>query len=298
MYGTDTGTWSGSARRALAEPKASLIYRFSPDTEVYASYGTGFHSDDLRGVNQAKIEHESGAPLIASQTGEELGLRQDLLEHRMAITVALFSLNAQSETTYDPDVGQDSAGPASIRRGYEVNLTYQLTHWLEFYGSYSGDQARYTSDYDDGSGHAGRYLPNAPLDTGDFSLYLSHFGPWSGSLEYRLLGRYPVTSGPCTNNAVAAAFGRGLTCADAPITPGTDTVWAAGYGELNGDVHYAFPRGWNVGLGIYNLLNVHQNSMTYYYVYRLAGQPDAGQAGETFHPLEPISVRLTVGRTF
>ncbi len=298
MYGTDTGTWSGTASRALPEPKASLIYRFTPDTEAYASYGIGFHSDDLRGVNQAKALHEYGAPLIASQTGEELGLRQDLLNHRIALTFALFTLQAQSETTYDPDIGQDTAGPGSHREGYEINVTYQATRHIEIYGSYSGDRARYTTQYDDGSGHEGTYLPNAPVGTGEFSFYLTNLGPWSGSLEYRYLGKYPLTSGPCSNAAVVTDFGAGFSCANAPMYDNTKgTVWAAGYGEWNGDVDYDFGHGLSTSLGIYNILNTHAESMEYYYIYGL--KDGAGpEAGPTFHPLEPISARLTLTKTF
>ncbi|HTT05641.1 MAG TPA: TonB-dependent receptor [Steroidobacteraceae bacterium] len=298
MYGADSGTYSGSASRALPQPKASLIYRFSPDTEAYASYGIGFHSDDLRGVNQARIEGIPGAPLIASQTGEELGLRQDLLHHRIALTLALFTLQAQSETTYDPDVGQDSAGPGSHREGYEINVTWQAARHLEIYGSYSGDRARYTTTYDDGSGHEGTYLPNAPQGTGEFSVYLTHLGPWSGSLEYRYLGKYPTTSGPCTQAAAAADFGTGATCATAPFYDHTQgTQWASGYGEWNGDVDYQFGDGFSAGLGIYNILNAHSNTMEYYYVYALNDGAGA-VAGPTFHPLEPISARLTLTKTF
>jgi hypothetical protein len=45
------------------------------------------------------------ARLIASQTGEELGLRQDLLERRIALTLALDTLHAQSETAYNAYIG-------------------------------------------------------------------------------------------------------------------------------------------------------------------------------------------------
>ena len=38
--------------------------------------------------------------------------------------------------------------------------------------------------------------------------------------------------------------------------------------------------------------------MEYYYVYRLPGQPSYGEAGETFHPLEPLEVRLTIAKPF
>ena len=171
------------------------------------SWGRGFHSDDLRGVTQAAATGQSGAPLIARQKGEEFGVRQQLVGGKVAITLALFNLDAESETTYDPDAGEDGAGPGSRRRGYEINLTYQALKWLELYASYSGDHARFTADFDDGTGHVGRYLPNAPFATGSFNIYVKNLGAWSGGLEYRYLGREPLSA----DNAIQSA----------------------GYGELN-----------------------------------------------------------------
>ncbi|MGB6450561.1 MAG: TonB-dependent receptor [Steroidobacteraceae bacterium] len=294
MYGSDVGTWYGTASRALPEPKASLIFRVAEDTELYTSYGVGFHSDDLRGVNQARIEGVDGAPLIAKQTGEEVGVRQDFFDHKIATTLAVYSLDAQSETTYNPDIGQDTAGPGSHRTGFELNVTYQILRWLELYGSYSGDRARYTTPYDDGTGHLGEYLPNAPFATGQFNLYVTNLGPWSGGLEYRYLSSFPLSSGPCADSAVATDFGHGMTCADAPTEKGM--VFGSGYGEWNGDVHYAFGRGWSAGLGVYNILNKKANSMEYWYVDRLPGEPLYGQADVHFHPLEPTTARLTIAK--
>lgn len=296
MYGIDHGTYSGAANRILPEPKGSLIFSASETLEFYMSAGRGFHSDDIRGVNQAKIDGVAGAPLIASQLGEEVGMRQELFDKRVSLTVALYNLDAQSETTYDPDVGQDAAGPGSHRMGYEINITYQALRWLEFYGSYSGDRARYTSPLDDGTGHVGTYLPNAPFATGSFNVYIKDLGPWSGGLAYRYLGAYPLSSGPCSNAAVAADFPGLTSCAQAPTAKGQ--VFGSGYGEWNADVHYALPDGWGAGLGIYNLLNKKANSMEYWYVDRLPGEPAYGAADLHFHPLEPISARLTIQKTF
>lgn len=296
IYGTDVGTYSGAASSALPEPKASLIFTPRDTTEFYLSYGRGYHTDDLRGVNQARLAGVAGAPLIASQTGEELGMRQELLGGKIAATVALYTLSAQSETTYNPDIGQDTAGPGSSRRGFELNVTYQALRWLEFYGSYSGDRARYTSPLDDGTGHLGYYLPNAPFATGTFNVYVKNLGPWSAGLAYRYLGAYPLSSGPCNNAAVATDFPGLNSCASAPTPRGQ--VFGSGYGEWNADLHYAFADGWKGGLGIYNLLNNHSNAMEYYYVDRLAGEPAAGEADIHFHPLEPISARLTVSKVF
>jgi outer membrane receptor protein involved in Fe transport len=296
IYGIDSGTNYGTANQTLPEPKASLIFTPMDTTEFYLSYGTGFHSDDLRGVSQARIEGVPGAPLIAKQTGEEVGMRQELLNGKMAATLALFNLHAQSETTYDPDIGQDAAGPGSTRRGFEVNVTYQALRWLEFYGSYSGDRARYTSPLDDGTGHLGYYLPNAPFATGALNLYVTNLGPWSGGLAYRYLGAFPLSSGPCNAAAVANDFHGLDTCANAPTPPGQ--VFGSGYGEWNGNLHYAFRHGWTLGLGVYNLLNKKANAMQYWYVDRLPHEPSTGAADVHFHPLEPISARLSLGKSF
>jgi outer membrane receptor protein involved in Fe transport len=294
--GTDEGTNYGTASKALFEPKANFIFEASPTSEYYLSAGRGFHSDDLRGVNQARNTGTAGAPLIAEQTGEEIGTRHEFYDRKVALTLALFNLDAQSETTYDPDIGQDTAGPASRRYGYEINITYQALRWLEFYGSVSQDHARFNTPYNDGTGHLGTYMPNAPLATGSFNVYVKNLGAWSGGLEYRYLGAYPLSSGPCINSAVRTDFPGLTTCAQAPTPKGE--VYGHGYGEWNGDVHYALSHGWSMSLGVYNLLNKKADAMEYWYVDRLPGEPAYGVADVHVHPLEPVAARFTLSKTF
>jgi outer membrane receptor protein involved in Fe transport len=190
----------------------------------------------------------------------------------MTATIAIFNLDAASETTYDPDAGEDSAGPASRRYGYEINLTYQALRWLEFYASYSGDHARFKTDFDDGTGHIGRFLPNAPVATGSFNIYVKNLGPWSGGLEYRYLGREPLSS--------------------------DNQVQGSGYGEWNGDVRYFIGDKWNVGLGLYNILGVRANAADFWYIDRLRGEPADGVADVHSHPIEPRTVRVTLSKMF
>jgi outer membrane receptor protein involved in Fe transport len=273
IHGIDSGTNAGAKGASIFQPKGSLIFTVAPTTEVYVSAGRGFHSDDLRGVTQpAAARSQAGAQLIAEQVGEEIGLRQELLQGRITATVAVFNLDAASETTYDPDAGEDSAGPASRRYGYEINLTYQALRWLEFYASYSGDHARFKTDFDDGTGHVGRFLPNAPAATGSFNIYVKNLGPWSGGLEYRYLGREPLSS--------------------------DDQVQGSGYGEWNGDGRYTFGDNWNIGLGVYNILGVRANAADFWYVDRLPGEPADGVADVHTHPLEPRTVRVTLSKIF
>ena len=271
--GSDAGTNQGHARSALFEPKGGVVATLSKGTELYASAGRGFHSDDIRGVNQARKTGLAGAPLIAQQMGEEIGMRQSLCHDAVALTLALFNLDAQSETTYDPDIGQDSAGPASRRTGYEINLTWQARRWLELYASLSQDRARFKTPYDDGTGHVGPYLPNAPFATGSLAIYVTNFGRWSGGLLYRYLGAYPLSA--------------------------DNVIRGSGYGEWNGDLRYRFAGGWSAALGVYNILDSKANAMTYWYVDRISkSEPSGGVADVHMHPLEPLSLRLTVSRYF
>jgi outer membrane receptor protein involved in Fe transport len=301
LHETAGYTNGGTAAQSLLQPKGSLIYTPTETLELYLAAGRGFHSADLRGVNQNTsvdlgLPH---TPLLARQEGQEVGVRA-AVERDLVFTFAVYNLWQQSETTIDPDVGQDIAGPPSRRYGYEINATYQINRRLEFYGSYSGNHTRYTRPFDDGTGHLGTYITDAPVATGSLALYLTNLGPWSGGLNYRYLGNYPLSSGPCVNSAAVKDFpGVATSCANAPTSLGQ--VNGKGFGELNLDAHYAFPSGWSAALGIYNLLNTHAAAAGFWYVDRLRPEigtyPD-GRADVHEHPLEPLMARFTISKQF
>ena len=300
LHETAGYTNAGTQHQSLLQPKANLIYTPTHYLEFYLSAGQGFHSADLRGVNQDKSVNLGlpNTPLLAKQDGEEAGMRAEVARN-LAFTFALFNLWQQSETIIDPDVGQDIAGPASRRDGYEVNLTYQATRYLEFYLSYSGDHTRFTHPFDDGTGHLGDYITDAPVATGAAAIYLTNLGSWSGGLNFRYLGGYPLSSGPCVDSAARNDFPGVSSCANAPTAPAQ--VNAKGFGELNFDVHYAFASGWGASLGVYNVLNTHAAAAEFWYVDRLKSEiataPD-GIADVHEHPLEPLMARLTISKQF
>jgi outer membrane receptor protein involved in Fe transport len=272
VSGSDTGTSGGSASQSLFEPKASIIVSPWESVEFYASAGTGFHSDDIRGATQAASTGVVGAPLIARQSGEEVGMRANILPNLTA-TLTGFYLKSQSETTYDPDAGQDSAGPGSLRSGVELNTTYQALRWLEFYTSLAVSRARYTDLSDDGNGgHVGTHIPNAPSVIGSLAAYVRGLDGWSGALEYRYLGEFPVTP--------------------------DNSITSAGYGEWNLDINYALESGWKLGVGLYNVLDTKADAAAFYYTDRLPGEPAGGVGDLHIHPIEPRTVRLTLGRMF
>jgi outer membrane receptor protein involved in Fe transport len=291
----------GTQAQSLVQPKGSLIYAPTPSLELYLSAGRGFHSADLRGVNQDRSVDLGlpNTPLLARQEGQEAGLRATW-RPELAFTVAVFNLWQQSETIIDPDVGEDTAGPPSRRYGFEVNVTYQVNRWLELYGSYSGDHTRFTRPFDDGTGHQGDYITDAPVATGSLALYVHGVGRWSGGLDYRYLGNYPLSSGPCVDAAAVHDFpGVATSCANAPTLPGQ--VNAKGFGQLNLDARYALPSGWSASLGVYNLLNTHAAAAEFWYVDRLKSEVDGypdGRADVHEHPLEPLMARFTITKRF
>jgi outer membrane receptor protein involved in Fe transport len=300
LHETAGYTNGGTAQQNLVQPKGSLIFTPSDFLEFYLSAGRGFHSADLRGVNQ-DVSVDLGLPhthLLSKQEGQEVGVRA-AVDHDLTFTLALYNLWQQSETIIDPDIGADTAGPPSRRYGYEINVTYQVNRHLEFYGSYSGDHTRFTHPLDDGTGHLGDYITDAPIATGSLALYLKDLGPWSGGVNVRYLGNYPLSSGPCVNSAAIHDFPGVSTCANAPTAPGQ--VDGKGFAEVNLDAHYAFPDNWSVGLGIYNLFNTHAAAAEFWYVDRLQNEIGTyrdGRADVHEHPLEPIMARFTVTKKF
>jgi outer membrane receptor protein involved in Fe transport len=272
ISGGDIGTNTGHASQSLFQPKGNIAVTPLDWLEVYVSAGQGFHSDDLRGVTQAASSGVAGAPLIAKQVGEEVGLRANILPSLTA-TLTYFYLKSQSETTYDPDAGQDGAGPGSRRTGFELNTTWQATSWLEFYTSLAVSHARYTEITDDGAGgHLGTWIPNAPNIIGSLAAYVKNLGPWTGGLEYRYLGAFPVTP--------------------------DDMVEGKGYGEWNLEGAHAFDNGWKLGVGVYNLLDTKADAAAFWYADRLPGEPAAGVSDLHVHPIEPLTVRFTLSRAF
>jgi len=291
----------GTAAQSLVQPKGSLIFTPADYLEFYLSAGRGFHSADLRGVNQ-DVSVDLGLPhtnLLSKQEGQEVGMRA-AVGRDLTFTFAVYNLWQQSETIIDPDVGADTAGPPSRRYGYELNVTYQLNRYLEFYGSYSGDHTRFTHPFDDGTGHLGDFITDAPVATGSLALYLKDLGRWSGGMNVRYLGNYPLSSGPCVDSAAVHDFpGVATSCANAPTALGQ--VNGKGFAEVNLDAHYAFPGGWSASVGVYNLLNTHAAAAQFWYVDRLQNEVGAypdGRADVHEHPLEPIMARFTITKKF
>ena len=276
---SDVTGLSGSDSQLLFQPKGSVILGPWLKTELYVSAGRGFHSDDIRGVLGAVsgqgIPSAAGATLLlAPATGEEIGLRSNLIP-RVSLAVAVFREDFRSEQRYNADVGQDSAFAPSRREGVEVGGQYHPWPFIELNADLTFARARYQGTPAEFAafGLDGPWIANAPSFIGSFGVLVDNLGPWFGGLQWRKLGAYPLSDGDAEPKD-------------------------KGYSEFNLDFGYKLSRRLKAQVAVFNLFDERANAAAYYYTGRLPGEPAEGVADDQVHPLEPRSARFTVTATF
>jgi hypothetical protein len=270
---------AGSAHQFLFQPKASVILGPWLKTELYLSAGRGFHSDDIRGVlGTVQVQSLPGAagptPLLAPATGEEIGLRSNLIPH-VQLQASVFREDFRSEQRYNADVGQDSAFAPSRREGVEVGAQYRPWPWLELNTDLTFAKARYQGSAQTFAdfGLNGPWIANAPSFIGSFGVLVDNLGPWFGGLQWRRLGPYPISDGDAQPKD-------------------------KGYSEFNVDAGYRLGSRLKLQASVFNLLNTHANASAYFYTARLPGEPLEGVSDFQIHPLEPRSARFTLTALF
>lgn len=164
------GQGKGSA--TLLSPKASISYEVTPHLEVYANWGRGFHSNDVRGA----VNVDTPVPVLVRGTGKELGARMQ--RAGATLTATYWWLDVASELRFIGDSNAVEPSGASKRHGYEVVVSWQPLPWLVLDGSYTASHARYDN---------GDRIPNAFESAASAGASLVS-GPWSTSLRLRHLG--------------------------------------------------------------------------------------------------------------
>jgi hypothetical protein len=67
---------------------------------------------------------------------------------------------------------------------------------------------------------------------------------------------------------------------------------------LSAMLGYAFNRNWTVQAEMFNLLDRQDSAIDYYYPSRLSGEDAAGVEDVHFHPVEPMSFRISLKAAF
>jgi outer membrane receptor protein involved in Fe transport len=170
----DLGT--GSGHDSIISPKVSAAYEIVPQFEVYANWGRGFHSNDVRGA----INVESPVPVLVRGTGKELGGRLQL--GTVSLTATYWWLDVGSELRFVGDSNAVEPTGASKRHGYEVVGFWRPLPWLALDGSYVASHSRYDN---------GDRIPNAVENAVSAGAAIV-LDSWEASVRVRHLGPYPL----------------------------------------------------------------------------------------------------------
>jgi outer membrane receptor protein involved in Fe transport len=166
----------GRAHDSLVSPKLGAAYKLSDAFEVYANWGRGFHSNDVRGAVRAA----NPAPLLVTGTGEEAGARYQA--GGLSVTAAYWRLNLDSELKFVGDSNAVEPSGASRRRGYELVGFWRPLPWLALDASYTASRSRYDN---------GDRIPNA-FESAAQAGVSAVLHDWEASLRVRHLGPSPL----------------------------------------------------------------------------------------------------------
>lgn len=254
----------GKGNDSLLQPKVGLAWRARESLELYANWGRGFHSNDVRGA-EIQVEPGSGDPadpvdVLVEATGAELGARLEIGRDFNA-SLVLFDLDLDSELVFVGDAGGTEASGSSRRRGVEVNGFWQPLSWLALNGSWTRTDARFS----DAPGDADE-IPGAISDTAAFGANAT-FGPLSFSTRLRYLGDAPLIEDGSAESQDSLLLNAGVAWRRGPLA---------------------------IRLDVFNLLDSSDDDISYFYPSRLPGEPAAGIEDKHFHPLEPRSARFSL----
>ena len=254
---------SGQADDDKLSLKGSLIYTFNPEWEAYFSAGQGLHSNDARGVTTVVDPGDGSAvepvdPLVDS-LGYEVGLR-GFWNERLNTSIALWSLELDSELLFVGDAGNTEATRGSERQGMEVTAYYRLNDYWTADIEYAYTDAKFTDFAPEGDN-----IPGSIEQVVQAGLSGQFLDGWFGSLRLRYFGERPLIE-------------------DGSVKSDSTTV-------LNLRAGYQGPD-WELKMDVLNLLDSDDHDIDYYYASRLPGEPAGGVEDIHFHTLEPRTVRV------
>ena len=259
---------SGTASGSRFSPKLGVIFGPWAKTEFFLNAGKGFHSNDARGVI-GRLDPQ-GAPVTAvpamvGSFGREIGVRTEFIEGLQS-SLALWSLNSDSEILYLPDSGATEATGASRRHGLEWNNHWVARRWLLLDADLAWAHSRYANM--NANGAIGNLIPNSVARVALFRAAIHDLGPWSGGIETRYIGAHPLTQDGS------------LVAPSAIVT--------------NLRVQRAVSTNVGLSLDVLNLFDRPYYDIAYGQDYQASPASPTVPSGITVHPGEPREFRLSV----
>ena len=289
---TDLPHASGFDQASILSPKASLVYSPIPALDLFANFGTGFHSNDARNnvidaraaqIRRAMRRDGRSEPDVAAElaernidpghleegtlpraVGAETGLRTRLFD-QLSLGAALWWMDLESEFVFVGDAGTTEASGKTRRVGLDLEARLQLCSWLWADADLNLSRGE-AVDEPDGADK----IPLAPNQTSTGGLTWRHPNGLEGSLRYRHIGDRPANE-------------------DGSIT-------AEGYTVV--DFSGAYQRGaWRLNLGVENALDAMWNEAQFDTESRLRDEEEPVSEIH-FTPGNPLNMRLGVSLLF
>lgn len=259
---------SGTESDALLQPKFGLAYRLSDSLELYANYGHGFHSNDVRAavnrIDPVTGEDTEAQDILVEGRGGEIGFRYDNLKG-FNISLTAFELATDSELVFVGDAGTTEPSDPTRRSGVELNAFYSISERLVI--DLSAARAR---------GHF-RGLPD-----GANSITDAHENVAAAGLTY--VGTQGVTA-----SLRVRYFGDAALTEDESVMKENSTL-------INAGVSYAAGV-WEMGIDVLNLLDAEDDDIAYFFESRLPGEVEAMEDIH-FHPSNPRVIRAMLRYSF
>ncbi len=215
-------------------PKISTQYHATDKLNLFAKFGIGFHSNDSRLVIQQ--EQSNLAKASSFDVGFEYKPTKKLL-----VNLALWTMKSNQELVYIGDEGTVEINGASIRRGVDLGLAYQIITPLFINLSTNYTHARYV-DGDD------NFIPLSPPLTSTAALQLKLTNGFRASWNTRLMSDRPAIE--------------------------DNSIVAKGYvvNDLNVGV---YKTKWNISLTLHNVFNTKWNETQFLTESRLQNENEA-----------------------
>ena len=253
----------------ILSPKASIAYAFSDNNEMYFSYGNGFHSNDARGVitfaDSIAEEKLSPADPLVKSTGFEWGIKA-LINEQLNTSLAVWSLELDSELLFVGDAGNTEANRPSKRWGIEFNNLWSINEIWSLEADFAYSNAKFNDD-----DLENRSVPGSLKNVASGILSAEYPSGFFASFSFRY-------------------FGEVLLIEDGSIKSEGSTYANLALGWLMDD--------WQVQLDILNIFDSNDHDIDYFYASRLAGEPANGYEDIHYHIFEPRQIRFYLSKEF
>jgi len=282
LGGANNTANGGSVSAHQASPKLGAVvgpFNLLGPTELYANWGHGFHSNDVRGAT-ARVNPQDGSnvdavPLIVKAKGSELGVRVVPLPGWNS-SLSVWQMDLASELVFVGDEGITEPQGASRRTGLEWSNYFTPVSGLIVDADIALSKARFKEEI-----NGGRHVPNAIPLTLSLGMSYDDGGPWFGGIRLRYLGAYALEE---TGTEKSTAF------------------WMA-----NLKLGYRINKQWQATLDVLNLFDRKANDIEYWGGACTRNEAVAGTGGcgtgsaidgRLIHPLEPRTVRVGLRVSF